>query len=318
MKVFIGRSRRLWVVEPNKGRVRKLPLTLSGLLFWGLFSIGAGAFALNFLNYAGLSPKVWLDVVQKAESAAVLDKKSEQLQALVSRLQQEKEQATRLNMRLANKLENLEGALGSVAQDLISEPEQKQKSYANKSDNKSNSDSRSKLYKPASLGLGQRLSIRKVDRLIGQLRQLPHHPPVEYPTLNSRFGHRHSPNGIGSSFHRGVDFSLKRSDKVLAAGSGTVVKVSYMRGFGNYIDIKHSKDIVTRYAHLNSSSVREGQKVSARQMIGIGGSTGSATGKHLHFEVLVKGRARDPMLFLSLPKKLQLVLKQSQKSSQIG
>jgi murein DD-endopeptidase MepM/ murein hydrolase activator NlpD len=323
MRVFIGRSSRLWVVEPKKGKVRKLPITLPGLIFWGCLLIVSGSYILNLFSASGYSPKVLVNSIITARSASEYDKKSDQLQALVARLQQEKDQANRLNMRLASKLENLEGAIGSVASEIIvddSDSSQKnRKDKSHESDSKiKNNLSNSKFYKPISLGLDQRVTIKKVDRIIGQLRQLPSRFPVENPQINSRFGHRHSPHGIGSSFHRGIDLSLKHSDKVLSSGNGVVSKVGYMRGYGIYVDITHGKDIVTRYAHLSSAQVREAQKVVAGQLIARGGSTGAATGRHLHFEVIVKGRARDPMLFLNLPQKLQLVLRQVEKQAAIG
>ncbi len=107
--------------------------------------------------------------------------------------------------------------------------------------------------------------------------------------ITSPFGPRRG------GFHYGIDIGAKRGTPVLAAASGTVVKViNYCRErrpncggrYGNNIKIKHSNGTTTRYAHLGKALVRVGQKVKQGQLIAKTGNTGHTTGPHLHFEII--------------------------------
>lgn len=98
-----------------------------------------------------------------------------------------------------------------------------------------------------------------------------------------------------SGFHYGVDIGNKRGTPVVAAASGTVVKVvNYCKEgqsscggrYGNYITIQHANGTETRYAHLSSALVSVGQEVSQGQLIAKMGNTGRSSGPHLHFEVI--------------------------------
>lgn len=102
--------------------------------------------------------------------------------------------------------------------------------------------------------------------------------------------------------HNGIDIACPRSGcpsglpRVLAAEAGTVSHVGFqVRGFGNWIEIVHLDGTKTRYAHLaEKPMVRQGAAVSRGQQIGIMGSTGYATGVHLHFEMHRNGGPVDP------------------------
>lgn len=121
--------------------------------------------------------------------------------------------------------------------------------------------------------------------------------PIGSPALgrySSGFGFRESPFSSRSSFHEGIDVSLPRGSNVVATGAGTVQKVGYHHHYGLTIDIAHTPHIITRYAHLSKASVREGQVVDRGQRIGLSGASGRATGPHVHYEVLFKGRPKNP------------------------
>ncbi|MDG0968285.1 MAG: peptidoglycan DD-metalloendopeptidase family protein [Porticoccaceae bacterium] len=94
--------------------------------------------------------------------------------------------------------------------------------------------------------------------------------------------------------HRGVDYAAPRGTPVYAAGAGKVLNAGYSRANGNYVFIQHGQTYVTKYLHLNKKTVRKGQTVKQRQQIGTVGSTGYATGPHLHYEFLVNGVHRNP------------------------
>ena len=94
--------------------------------------------------------------------------------------------------------------------------------------------------------------------------------------------------------HRGVDYAAPRGTPVYATGAGKVVEAGYTIANGNYVFIKHGQTYTTKYLHLHNKKVRKGQSIKQRQLIGTVGSTGYATGPHLHYEFLVNGIHRNP------------------------
>tara|TARA_B110000902_G_scaffold228639_1_gene268847 strand:+ start:1476 stop:2837 length:1362 start_codon:yes stop_codon:yes gene_type:complete len=94
--------------------------------------------------------------------------------------------------------------------------------------------------------------------------------------------------------HRGVDYAAPRGTPVFSAGDGKVIATGYSKANGNYVFVQHGQTYVTKYLHLNNKKVSKGQTVKQRQTIGTVGSTGYATGPHLHYEFLVNGVHRNP------------------------
>ena len=84
-------------------------------------------------------------------------------------------------------------------------------------------------------------------------------------------------------------------DPVVAAASGTVIKATYSKAYGNYIVIDHGGGITRLYAHSSRLLVKAGDKVSAGQEIMKVGTTGYSTGPHLHFEVRKNGQYLNPL-----------------------
>jgi murein DD-endopeptidase MepM/ murein hydrolase activator NlpD len=101
--------------------------------------------------------------------------------------------------------------------------------------------------------------------------------------------------------HNGIDYYAPKGTPVYAAGSGTVIRAAYSPANGNHVFIKHANNIVTKYLHFSKRAVNEGQKVQQGQTIGYVGSTGLATGPHLHYEFVLDGVHRDPRT-VPLPK----------------
>lgn len=100
----------------------------------------------------------------------------------------------------------------------------------------------------------------------------------------------------GSRFHAGIDFPAPSGAAVGSARSGTVVFAGWGGGgWGRLVVVKHGSGVRTRYAHLSKIAVEVGDAVSTGSTIGFVGATGSATGPHLHFEVVVRGAAVDPL-----------------------
>jgi murein DD-endopeptidase MepM/ murein hydrolase activator NlpD len=118
--------------------------------------------------------------------------------------------------------------------------------------------------------------------------------------ITSRYGYRvHPVTKRRESFHKGIDIAAKEGNPVKASADGIVVKAEYCRnGYGNLVIIEHEKELTTYYGHLSEIRVKSGQRVSRAQVIGAVGSTGNATGAHLHFEVRRGGTAYDPEAFL--------------------
>ena len=102
----------------------------------------------------------------------------------------------------------------------------------------------------------------------------------------------------GGRMHTGQDIAARYGTPVKAARSGVVLANGWYGGYGRYIDLKHENGIVTRYAHLSAAQVKVGQGVSRGQQIGKIGTSGWATGPHLHFEVRINGRPVDPRPWL--------------------
>jgi len=128
--------------------------------------------------------------------------------------------------------------------------------------------------------------------------------PVDFTRISSNFNPRRlHPIYKTVRPHNGTDYAAPRGTPVFAAGDGRVIEAGYTRANGKYVFIQHGERYVTKYLHLNKRKVQKGQRVVQSQVIGTVGSTGSATGPHLHYEFLVDGRHRNPRtIHKSLPK----------------
>jgi murein DD-endopeptidase MepM/ murein hydrolase activator NlpD len=100
--------------------------------------------------------------------------------------------------------------------------------------------------------------------------------------------------------HKGTDYAAATGTPVRAIGDGVVVREGWGNGYGNMLEIRHPNGFVTRYGHLSrfASGIHMGSRVTIGKTVAFVGSTGLATGPHLHFEVLVGGRQRDPRVAL--------------------
>ena len=103
--------------------------------------------------------------------------------------------------------------------------------------------------------------------------------------------------------HEGIDLAAPMGAPIIAPASGVIRSVGYAAGYGNTFEIDHGNGIITKFAHCSRILVRAGQSVARGQLIATVGSTGLATGPHLHYEVHVNGLAVDPLKFV-LPGKI--------------
>ncbi|GAA3875822.1 hypothetical protein GCM10022381_18140 [Leifsonia kafniensis] len=119
-------------------------------------------------------------------------------------------------------------------------------------------------------------------------------------TISDSFGARPDLPVAGvNSFHSGTDISAPTGTQVVAASAGTVVFAGENGTYGEWVLIDHGNGIQTGYAHNSSILVSVGQSVAAGETISLVGSTGAATGPHLHFEVRVNDEAIDAIPFMS-------------------
>jgi murein DD-endopeptidase MepM/ murein hydrolase activator NlpD len=125
--------------------------------------------------------------------------------------------------------------------------------------------------------------------------------PLEFRRISSVFGGREHPILGEWREHRGTDYAAAIGTPVRAIGDGVVIREGWGNGYGNMLEIRHPNGFVTRYGHLSrfASGVHGGSRVTIGQTVAFVGSTGLATGPHLHFEVLVDGRQRDPRAALT-------------------
>jgi murein DD-endopeptidase MepM/ murein hydrolase activator NlpD len=118
--------------------------------------------------------------------------------------------------------------------------------------------------------------------------------PLRGP-LTSRFGYRLHPLFGRRHFHAGIDIAAPRGAPVRAAAAGTVIFAGWYGGYGKLVILDHGEGASTLYGHLSAILVAPGARVARDQVIGRVGSTGYATGPHLHFEVRQGGRPIDPL-----------------------
>ena len=119
--------------------------------------------------------------------------------------------------------------------------------------------------------------------------------PVEFSRISSGFSMRFHPILQKWKAHLGTDFAATTGTPARTIGDGVVSFAGVQNGYGNVVFIKHRDNHETVYAHLSKLLVHNGQNVSQGQTIGLVGSSGWATGPHLHFEVRVNGTQQDPM-----------------------
>jgi len=126
--------------------------------------------------------------------------------------------------------------------------------------------------------------------------------PINGAKLSSRYGFRIHPILGYNQMHQGTDFAAAIGTPVMASGAGTVEYSGWKGGYGKFISVRHSAVYQTNYAHLQdyAKGIRRGAKVQQGQVIGYLGSTGSSTGPHLHYEVIVNGKKENSQT-LKLP-----------------
>jgi murein DD-endopeptidase MepM/ murein hydrolase activator NlpD len=143
------------------------------------------------------------------------------------------------------------------------------------------------------------LARQQVEKLTRTFAAVPIRKPVsgEIDT-SSGFGVRLDPFLRAPAMHTGLDIRGSWGDPVRATAAGQVVSAGWSGGYGKMVEIDHGNGLSTRYGHLSSIEVEEGQTIRIGQVVGRIGSTGRSTGPHLHYETRIDGEAVDPQKFL--------------------
>ena len=139
----------------------------------------------------------------------------------------------------------------------------------------------------------------EATRLDSIVAHVPLRRPLAGPLdVTSTFGPRLDPFLGRPAMHTGIDLHEATGDAVTATADGTVTIAGPDGGYGNMVEIDHGGGLATRYAHLSAVDVAVGQRVAAGALVGRVGSTGRATGPHLHYETRIDGTPVDPARFL--------------------
>ncbi len=128
--------------------------------------------------------------------------------------------------------------------------------------------------------------------------------PIKFASVTSRYGLRRHPVLKYVRAHRGVDYGAPQGTSVWTVADGVVRFVGRRGNYGKMVIIRHKNAFETRYAHLSrfARGLRRGVRVTQKQVVGYVGQTGLATGPHLHFEVLKRGRHINPKGVVSPPR----------------
>jgi murein DD-endopeptidase MepM/ murein hydrolase activator NlpD len=150
--------------------------------------------------------------------------------------------------------------------------------------------------------------IREIGTLLDSQSALLTEIPSIWPIkggighVSMHFGQNVNPFSGQYYIHKGIDLSTYRQgDPIVATADGQVVTIDFEAGgFGNYVIIKHKHGYYTRYAHMQKTAVRIGQRVQQGGIIGYIGNTGLSTGPHLHYEVHIGSDVVDPFKYINI------------------
>ncbi len=163
---------------------------------------------------------------------------------------------------------------------------------------------------PANLAFEQNAAfLRDADSRIARLSDIVATIPLLKPLegameVSSTFGPRVDPFLGRAAMHTGIDFREGYGESVHATAGGIVAIAGSDGGYGTMVEIDHGNGLATRYAHLSNVAVIVGQKLTAGAIVGHVGSSGRATGPHLHYETRINGEPVDPTRFLKIGARL--------------
>ncbi len=142
--------------------------------------------------------------------------------------------------------------------------------------------------------------------------------PMEFSRVTSGFAMRMHPILNSWKQHKGVDYGAPNGTAIRSVGDGRVDFAGWQNGYGNVVEIRHSAQRSTLYAHMSRIEVKRGAYVEQGQRIGAVGSTGWATGPHLHFEVKVGGVQQNPLIMAKASESIPLAPAQKAEFAQLA
>ena len=153
----------------------------------------------------------------------------------------------------------------------------------------------------AGVGAEEQPRLHELERVVDQTSKLVHALPLRWPIrgpVNSEYGTRRSPWTGAPEQHHGIDIGSPPGTPVTSPAPGMVITASAHGRLGKHVALDHGHGVTSLYGHLEALDVKPGQRVTKGQIIGRVGNTGRSTGPHLHYELLVEGKAVDPRPFL--------------------
>jgi len=147
-------------------------------------------------------------------------------------------------------------------------------------------------------------SMYEIQSQLKKNRDIIDNTPTNWPaitpylSITSGFGSRINPVTRRYQFHDAVDIDGRRGDKIIAAADGVVTTAEWKGNLGQAVIIKHKYGYETTYGHLDAIQVKVGETVKKGQVIGAMGSTGRATGVHLHYSISQNGQIINPRMLL--------------------
>ena len=136
------------------------------------------------------------------------------------------------------------------------------------------------------------------ETLRNRFLSVPLSGPMDKYYVTSAYGYRKDPYTKRRAFHKGIDLGAPWGTEIKSTAAGKVSFVGRYGSYGKSVFVDHGFGIETRYAHLSKIFVQEGQDLSLGESVGKIGNTGRSTGKHLHYEIKIKNKSRNPSPFL--------------------
>ncbi len=124
--------------------------------------------------------------------------------------------------------------------------------------------------------------------------------PCDYVYMSSPYGWRTHPVYGDQRFHNGIDLAAYAGTPIIASRSGVVSQAEYNWSAGNFVAVDHGDGFVSKYLHMTHYIVKVGDYVTAGQVIGYVGTTGTSTGNHLHFGIFFNGDSVNPANYIKL------------------
>lgn len=290
----------LFVARDAEGELRKIPIPLHYLY---VFIAGALIGMLSITGMAGSYARMLFKVTRFNQ----LRTEKEALKTRYSQLEQVTKEKDIQVASLGSLASEVSALYGLKSEPLLKkQSEDTLDSTVEGSMDRFYALRRTAMSGAATIGIGMGLTSRSAS-LSDWMRmaEAPNLWPVE-GRITGAFGEREDPfNGEGA-FHRGIDISTGFGTPVHAPADGVVTFANQENGYGRLIQIEHAQGITTRYGHLSSFAVNEGQHVTRGQIIGYVGMSGRSTGPHLHYEVWVHNSPVNPYKFLRIAPTTQL------------